>query len=383
MREEMKRLVEFLVCFFLVTGVVYMKPVISSRNTPKEKDELTIKEIKTPPKAVPYYELNTSGMANLVGKSKSELLKEYPDPKKSFQTLSGSEWLVYGTSTEDYFQVEVTSDMVSSVFVLGTSSDTAPFTIDMNLADLAEITTIFSNFKFEYGNELYEVELTEDDMNYRPLVAFNNGTFAMLQMNQKTGQLIAVRYLDKKTLLEIMPYQLEGSNPFNPVEHPDVDWSKINQENRNQLFLLLNLLRGRDKKKPYVQDIHLQLASEKALQTLKNKPELIIEDKERAFYWHDLNEGNSAANTDFKLSTKETQKLLKLVDVTDKKVHSLLYAPIIDVPFMVTNWYGNRLYHEELMHKKDGNIAIAFDENAVFLFLTNDVEKPTTTESSE
>ena len=33
-------------------------------------------------KSVPYYELNTTGMANYVGKTKDEFLKEFPKPKK-------------------------------------------------------------------------------------------------------------------------------------------------------------------------------------------------------------------------------------------------------------------------------------------------------------
>ncbi|MDR2276593.1 MAG: hypothetical protein LBE23_01960, partial [Vagococcus sp.] len=208
----MKRILEFSICLLIVTSFFYMKPVVSSYNQPKPKNDLIVEEVKVSHKSVPYYELNTTGMAVHIGKTKQEFLKEFPKPKKDLTSFHGTEWLIYGDNTEDYYQVEIKNHVVSSVFLLGDHLESSPFSMGMNLVDLAEITTIFSNFNFEYGDEKYEVELTEDDMNYRPLVAFNNGTFAMLHINQGNGQLMAIRYLDKNSLLSIMPYQMNQEN---------------------------------------------------------------------------------------------------------------------------------------------------------------------------
>lgn len=379
----MKRSIEFFVCLFLVLSVVYMKPVISSRNQPKPKNDLSVEKVKISHKSVPYYELNTTGMANYVGKTKEEFLKEFPKPKKTFSSYYQTEWLVYGDSLTDYYQVEINNSVVSSIFVLGKDIETTPFAMDMNLVDLAEITTIFSNFNFSYGDEKYEVELTEDDMNYRPLVAFNNGTFAMLHINQGTGKLMAVRYLNKHTLLSIMPYQMDQDNKVQeklPLELKD--WDQVNQDNQDQLVTILNLLREKENKKKYQIDSTLQVGSKKGLEILSEKPDSIIEEESHLKNWERITE-TAISSSPFVLNKKETNRLIKKIDLPSKETHGIFYAPVVDVPFMVTNWYGSRFYHEELAHKNDSRIGLTFHKQGVMTFFGKEKEKIKTVESSD
>ena len=377
----MKRVIEFFVCLIVVFSIVYMKPVISASKNTKPSNDLSIEKVKMTHKSVPYYELNTTGMANHIGKTKEEFLKDFPNPKKIWSSYDQSEWLVYGDSTKDYYQVEIKNHLVSSVFVLGNMVDSTPFTMDMNLVDLAEITTIFSNFNFEYGDEKYEVELTEDDMNYRPLVAFNNGTFAILHMNQLTGKLMAIRYLDKQTLLSIMPYQMEQENQVK-IKHvaKDSDWKKINEANREQLTTLLNLFREKDEKRKYHLDTLLQTKSGKGMQILVEKPETIITGEAHFSDWEKVMEQQS--ETIFLLEREEMLKLTKEVELKGKKEHAIFYAPVNDVPFMITNWYGSRFYHEEIDHKKDSTIGMTFDKEKALIFFGEE-EKKQTVESSD
>ena len=379
----MKRFFEFTVCLIIVFSIVYMKPVISSRNQPKPKNDLLVEEVKVSHKSVPYYELNTTGMANHIGKTEKEFLKEFPNPKKTWDSYNGSKWLVYGETVEDTYQVEIRNHVVTSIFVLGEKVDSSPFSMGMNLVDLAEITTIFSNFNFEYGDEKYEVELTEDDMNYRPLVAFNNGTFAMLHINQGNGQLMAVRYLDKNSLLALMPYQMNQENKVKQgLQTPPEAFEKINQDNREQLIAILNLLREKEEKEKYVLDSKLQVGATESLQTLIEKPEDILEDEARLKSWQEMVDKEDISST-FLLNEKELKKLATKVDLKEKETHGIFYYPVTDVPFMVTNWYGSRFYHEELAHKTDRLIGISFNEEMVMTFLGPENEASQTTESSD
>ncbi|MEG0285713.1 MULTISPECIES: CAP-associated domain-containing protein [Vagococcus] len=379
----MKRFFEFTVCLIIVFSIVYMKPVISSRNQPKPKNDLLVEEVKVSHKSVPYYELNTTGMANHIGKTEKEFLKEFPNPKKTWDSYNGSKWLVYGETVEDTYQVEIRNHVVTSIFVLGEKVDSSPFSMGMNLVDLAEITTIFSNFNFEYGDEKYEVELTEDDMNYRPLVAFNNGTFAMLHINQGNGQLMAVRYLDKNSLLALMPYQMNQENKVKQgLQTPPETWGKVNQDNREQLIAILNLLREKEEKEKYVLDSKLQVGATESLQTLIEKPEDILEDEARLKSWQEMVDKEDISST-FLLNEKELKKLATKVDLKEKETHGIFYYPVTDVPFMVTNWYGSRFYHEELAHKTDRLIGISFNEEMVMTFLGPENEASQTTESSD
>ena len=379
----MKRILEFGICLLLVFSVVYMKPVISSRNQPAPKNDLIVEEVKVSHKSVPYYELNTTGMANYVGQTKKEFLKEFPNPKKTWKSYHESEWLVYGDSTKDYYQVEIRNHVVTSILVLGDELDSSPFSMGMNLVDLAEITTIFSNFNFEYADEKYEVELTEDDMNYRPLVAFNNGTFAMLHINQGNGKLMAVRYLDKNSLLGLMPYQMNQENKVKAsLETNEKDWPEINENNRDQLLTILNLLREKEKAEKYQVDASLQVGATKSLKVLLEHPETILEEPERLDGWEKMLADNLDAPS-FLLKDKEVEMLAEQVSLAEKNIHGIFYYPVKDVPFMVTNWYGSRYYHEELSHKKDRLIGISFNQEMVVTFLGPEKEKEQTTESSD
>jgi hypothetical protein len=342
----MKRILEFSICLLIVTSFFYMKPVVSSYNQPKPKNDLIVEEVKVSHKSVPYYELNTTGMAVHIGKTKQEFIKEFPNPKKDLTSFHGTEWLIYGDNTEDYYQVEIKNHVVSSIFLLGDHLESSPFSMGMNLVDLAEITTIFSNFNFEYGDEKYEVELTEDDMNYRPLVAFNNGTFAMLHINQGNGQLMAIRYLDKNSLLSIMPYQMNQENKVKDnLETSDEAWQQVNKDNREQLISILNLLRLREEKNSYQVDTKLQLGTTKSLEVLQKNPEVVFTEPERMDMWKKVSEEKDESKS-FLLNSKEISSLANETELDEKKIHGIFYYPVSDVPFMITNWYGSRFFHE-------------------------------------
>ena len=379
----MKRILEFTLCFLVVFGVVYMKPVISSHNQPQLKPDLVVEEVKVSHKSVPYYELNTTGMANFIGQTEKEFLKEFPKPKKRMTSYFGTEWLVYGDSIHDYYQVELKNHVVSSIFVIGDELDSTPFLMGMNLTDLAEITTIFSNFNFEYGDDKYEVELTEDDMNYRPLVAFNNGTFAILHMNQANGELMAVRYLDKNSLLSIMPYQMNQENHVQEsLADIETDWPEVNQNNRQQLLTILNLLRHREGRDNYQIDPTLQVKSTKALEVMAKEPEKIIVEADRFEGFQEVEE-KDILNHPFVLNDSEVTKLKDSLSLKEDDIHGIFYTPVLDVPFMMTNWYGSRYFHDELMYDDDKMIGVTFDKERAMTWLEPLKEEKKTTESSE
>ncbi|MGD1370448.1 CAP-associated domain-containing protein, partial [Enterococcus faecium] len=75
------------------------------------------------------------------------------------------------------FEVNVQDSMVTTVKVLQTGpADITPFYLGMTMQDLTKLTTIYTNFTFEYHDTEVGIELMEEDMNYRPLIAFDNDT---------------------------------------------------------------------------------------------------------------------------------------------------------------------------------------------------------------
>lgn len=380
----MKRFIETLICLLLVSTVIYMKPVVASHKASKTKSNVTT-SLPTPvPQAVPYHELNATALARFIGVTEKEWLESYPNPTKELENSKTSKTLVYGDNLDDFFQASVREGIISSVFVLGKQQNVEPFQLNMELTDLAEVTTIFSNFKFKYGEDRFEAELTEEDMNYRPLVAFNNDSFAMLHVSQKTGKLIGIRYLDKQTLLELMPYQMVTDNPYKQSFFEDQtseELEQLNRNNREQFIQILNLLRQEENKSVLEIDGQLQQGTKEAFDTLNRKPEDVFGTEERVLEWEEFISDPYLSS--FNFNVEELNQLQRLSELKYKDVHGMFYAPIQDAPLLVTEWYGNRLYHEQLMHKKDKGLGVTFQGNRVLVYLNHEGTKTTTNESSD
>lgn len=380
----MKRFIETLICLMIVSTVIYMKPVVASHQASKTQNNVTTNVATPVPQAVPYHELNATALAKFIGVTEKEWLKTFPNPTKELINSETSKTFVYGDNLDDFFQASVSDGAISSVFVLGKQQNVEPFQLNMELTDLAEVTTIFSNFKFSYGEERFEAELTEEDMNYRPLVAFNNDSFAMLHVSQKTGRLIGIRYLDKKTLLELMPYQMVTPNPYKQAffENQDSEeLEQLNKNNREQFIQILNLLRQEENKSVLEMDGQLQQGTKEAFDILNKKPEEVFNTEERVLEWEEFT--TDPYLNPFTLNVEELNQLQRLSDLKYKEVHGMFYAPIQDAPLLVTEWYGNRLYHDQLMHKKDKGLGVTFQGNHVLVYLNHEGTKTTTNESSD
>ncbi|MGX6969754.1 CAP-associated domain-containing protein [Vagococcus bubulae] len=379
----MRRIGEFLLVFLIVLTFFYMKPVVLSQKSPKPVDELVVNEIKPQTKATQQNELNATGMSTMIGLSETQLKEKMSNPKKEWVVGVNRKWLVYGDNAKNYYQVELTDDKVSSIFVLGTEVDIAPFNVDMTLGDVSEITTIYPNFEFDYHDKKYEIELTEDDMNYRPLVSFDNGTFALLHFNYDTGKLLGIRYVGKNTLVEMIPYQLNEETPVKPVELTDEQWNQFNQANTEQLFTILNVMRERINRKPYKLDTELTLESKKALEGFNKEPKSVIKKEDRLEQWQEKVDSSNPSDR-FILVDEEMERLLKLGKPIDKNTHGLFVQSMGDVPFIVSNWFVNRFDQREIKDAKDEYIGIAFNKNQVLvLFNQKAVNTSLTTESSD
>ncbi|MGY3749157.1 CAP-associated domain-containing protein [Vagococcus acidifermentans] len=381
----MKRLLHFILAFLIALIAVYMEPVLFLRNqveAPKEPADSRLSP--SVHKSLPYYELNTSGLAGYIGKSKDELMEDFQNVRNIWQSPLGFEWLVYGDNPDNYIQIGVRDQKVVTIFSLGSENDTAPFSKDMTLTDISEITTIFSNFSFDYNDETYDVELSEEDMNYRPLVAFNNGAFAILHLDRDNGRIIGIRYLDKQQLLELMPYQLVSANPLPHPPVADDRWETVNRDSAAQMVMLLNMLRETGELGTYQLDNDLTNKAEAALKTLIETPDEILQDKARRTMWQSQ-ETAVSFETPFALASDETDRMIQSSRIDSQTVHGIGYAPAFDVPFLLMDWLSNHLTATELSHKSDTRMGVAFDRNVMFILFDTDtqVQSSEKTESSD
>lgn len=376
----MKRFGQFMLVFFSFVIISYALPIIFPKEqvvTPMSKEEQT--DVTVSHTSFPYGELNVTGLAGYIDQPTEEFTKDYGEPIEIQRTALGYDWWILGENEHDYLQVAVTDNKVVSIFALGDELVNDPFEIGMKLSNISDITTIYPNFDFEKNGVNYQIELTEEDMNYRPLLAFDNGSFAILHLTQDTGKLIGVRYLNKEMLLSLMPYQLTNNGEVaDKVIDEGVDWSLVNADRQRQMQSILTILRQRGKYNSYDYSKNLSESTQKALINFVTNPSKVVTSKNRLEEWQQ-HDNRCEFNQSFRLQSDEFNKVLEAVGMDSRNTHGILYTPSYDVPFLVMTWYSEALSQRQFTHKKDRDVGIAFDRDVVlFVFSERPVGADTT-----
>lgn len=373
----MKRFLAFLGVFFVVLIGGYLQPVFFPTARMPQKTDSGRQVVSHT--ALPYEEIKTSGYAAYIGEQSADFITEFGEPHEKLKTAMDYELWIYGEKDTDYLEVNIQDNKVSVIKAFNNSKKTAPFSAGMALSDVSELMTIYSNFAFTYKETNYNIELMEEDMNYRPLVAFDNKTFAMLFFNHGTGKLAAVTYLDKEALLTLMPYQLlEGEAiPF-PATEQTAEFDALKS---NQVIRVINLLKLKEGLPIYRTKTDSQKNAQKLFETLATNQKVILS-PERAEEWQFSKEEMTAGSI-FTLTNDEYQKLLKNGQIDKKKATGMFVAPVYDPSFTVLSWFSDSLYHSRFAHQDKENIGVAFSKASMLVLLQETEKEISQTEESE
>jgi hypothetical protein len=372
----MKRLGLFGAILLSVIIAFYMEPVwFPPKIEGKKNQEQQIQNQMT---AWKYQKLQTTGFSMYVGQSVAELEQRYGEPYERMTSGFGFETRYYKDQVNHLsFEANIENDQVSTIKVLNADkTNIAPFSLGMTMQDLTEITTIYTNFNFQYNDAEIGIELMEEDMNYRPLIAFNNETFAILFFDQSSNGLFSIVYLDKESLLKLLPYQVFGEDlPQYQVEE-QVDWEQINQEKEVHSVQLLNELRYLDKLPLYQQSTNFSTQTKLLLTDYLNKPEGILS-KERLATWQQVN-GSAKTTAKFSLTTDEFNQLLAKRKLA--QTNGVFSHPVIDPTFTFLFLYSDPYYHDRFLANTSELLGIAFSKENM-LILLQEIEKERTDSS--
>lgn len=373
----MKRFLAFLGVFFVVLIIGYLQPVFfPAEKVQQEADHGSAMISHT---ALPYEEISTSGYAVYIGKKVSEFVTDYGEPLEKQKSGMGYELWIYGQKDADYLELNVVDEKIITIKAFNNTKEVAPFSIGMQLSDVSELMTIYSNFGFTYKENNYNIELMEEDMNYRPLIAFDNKTFAILFFNHGTGKLSAVTYLNKEALLTLMPYQLiEGEViPFSTNQQA----ASFDAVKSNQVIRTINLLRVKEGLPTYRVNTESQKNAQKLFETLAKNQKNILS-SERAETWQ-FSKEQMTASALFTLTNDEYQKLLKVGQLDKKKATGMFIEPVYDPTITVLSWFSDSLYHSRFAHEENENIGVAFSKASMLVLLQETEKEISQTEESE
>jgi uncharacterized protein YkwD len=184
-----------------------------------------------------------SGAGSFIGEPAEKLLTAYGPPVRKEPSAYGYEWWVYHTGSA-YFLAGVENNQIVTIYATG-NMDTSPFTLGISSNEIFRSRYPETEVVVNANDSYYRLELSEEDLNVRPLVPLGN-FYAQLYIDQFSGTLSAVRFMTKDVLLKMQPYELvyQGKLPEVPSLGRSA-WVHIEKGSEQQMYELTNVMRSR------------------------------------------------------------------------------------------------------------------------------------------
>lgn len=323
-----------------------------------------------------YETIPTSGFANYIGKKLEAIQAVYGEPVETISTgYSYTISIFRATESSSYMEVSTIDQKIVGIKVIDPKNDAvAPFSNGMTMSKLTKITMIYPNFQLKYENQYVDIELSEEDMNYRPLIGFENGTFLILFFDQSSSKLYSMMYLSEELLLKLVPYTMTGEVLPDFVEQHNVDWTTIDHQKVDLASNTLKLLRKREKLTVYQPNTTLQAKANHILAEFLTHPEDTLTTQRVQLMQRSM---AGQESDHFILTDEEISGLLQANALTQSSGY--LEMPVIDPTFTILSWYSNSFLHQKYMQEKEESLGVAFSKETMLVLLQ---EKQTTSKES-
>lgn len=360
--------------FILALAVVYLQPVFFQHAS--DSSFFSENPVKAPT-TMNYETIKADGLANAIGEPVSDFEEDYGLPVRTYRTGYDFEVRVYNQlDDQQYIEINTDGESVQAIKVIGAGgSSLTPFSMGMTLTELTDLTMIYPNFSLKQNDRTISFELMEEDMNYRPLVAFDNGTFAVLFFDHVTSKLQAISYLDQTTLLKLAPYPLtEGERPlFQTSQTISPEQAGLDKETLS--FVIIEKMRNVQMLETYSSNLDTQKEAAALLTEFTEN----ISDHITSQRIHSYQKALSSEKTsNFNLTTDEWQELLADQEIT--ATATIFEAPVYDPTFSILSWFSDPAMADRLSHEGPEKIGIAFsEENMVVLVQEQEEETEAST----
>lgn len=357
----MKKFLSFLGIFLIVLMGFYLQAALFPKAAPKKAIVSQEMNVNT----LPYTEIPANHFAQLLGVNQEEVEKKLGKPQKEISLTKETRFLDYGATYNDFLKIRLNKGKVVDIYALGDKLDNRPFVLKMDLTALSKLSPLMANFRFEDLPEPIGFELTEEDINYRPLVAFDNGTFGIFYFDPSTNELLGIRYLTKEELVAKMPYEITEGTSYEAPETPILSASALNQLKSLWFRETLDFLRQREEL-PTLGNLfdNDELLASALQRILQNKPAYLTPE-----LLHDFNAAKVLSHLPFTLKGKDFKNIIEKAGVKEGKV-GLLEVPIKDpISGALLNFTLGPLqsaFHEE----KAGTLSVAFEEDVMVILLS-------------
>lgn len=357
----MKRVIGFVTIFLLVIIGYYAQPILfprSSVTTPVQPTESSVSH-----QPLKHSIVESSGFANYIGGSLESFEAVYGLPNSVENSGFFFEIRTYPVET-GLLEVNIEENKITAIKVLGDQMDSGDFSFGKTIRRLASQYNLSADFALDFDEEPVMLELSEDDMRHRPLIAFDNDSFAMVFFNGTSEKLMGTVYMDKETLLRFMPYKINSGNPLSSrMQESNLDWTIINQQRQQRTTQAINAYRSLNEQPVYTNGNNED--SQRMLLAFLNQPQTYLSTA-RQEDW-DIEQSAYIGNLHFELTESELKDLAEDQETDFEK--ALYYSPEIDPTFTLLYWVSQPHLTHLFDQAESGRLNIAFSQESVLILV--------------
>jgi uncharacterized protein YkwD len=312
----------------------------------KEENEGLVNNGNTSPDILPYQtggdkgdshvlKAPKEGLSTLIGKDVELLKTVLGEPDRIDPSYYDYDWWVYNQNAKGYVQVGVENGKIVTIYAIGSEVNIAPFAIGQPIEQIHSTVLIEPSVSLNYNQNSYRFELSEEDLNTRPLVQIGEH-FAELYIDKFTGTLSSVRFLDAETLIKHRPYELVYRGELIEPSPIEDEKEKVERGMEQQIFDITNIIRLRH-------DLNILKWDEKTAEAAFSHSKDMFISKE---FSH-----NSKKYGD--LSDR-----LKAADVFYQLAGENIAANYVDGPAVVEGWLNSKGHRETLLNHEFTHLGV-------------------------
>jgi uncharacterized protein YkwD len=276
------------------------------------------------------------GVGSLLGKDIESLKAVMGKPARVDLSAYGFHWWVFNNDLNRYVQAGVMNGKVVTAYGIGPDLNVEPFKIGQPVEEIFSLNVIEPDVTFELNGSSYKFELSEQDMNTRPIIRMGE-YFVQLYIDKYTGSVSSIRYMDKETLVKQRPYEMVYRGDLIEPQMPtDGEWLRIESGTEKQILDITNVMRSR-----HALD-RLQWDAQTAEVAYAHSKDMAEEE----YFSHESEQFGNLSDR------------LKAADVLYELAGENIAANYTDAPAVVEGWLNSESHREALLNSEFSHLGV-------------------------
>ncbi|MFS1518247.1 CAP domain-containing protein [Bacillus sp. SCS-151] len=241
----MKRKIGFAIfTSYLIIGIITFMNDSPSNEISNQEEIIQVNQQLNSSVEVEKREITLNGLDSFIGKPSEVIEREFGKPIRVDKSIYDYDWWIYNQDPSQYIQIGVENNIVTTIYAIGEELNTEPFIIGQPIDEIINTFSLEQLISFTANNNNYRFELSEQDLEIRPLVKVND-VYIQLYFDRYSNKLSSIRYMDANTLIKQRPYELVYRGDLLSSEELSIEeLALVEQGVAKQILDLTNIIRN-------------------------------------------------------------------------------------------------------------------------------------------